>query len=242
MHRNNGPVAQSESTYYYTRAVFPDYVVYQKEGSEGVGTFKRNFSYKDGEVTWTSEPVPVTEKITYTEIKTNEENEMKTMKECCPLKVDELIKANSKFKEEDKEMLLNLTEDNFARMIEVSEPTIVEKEVIKEVKVNAEPKDVTFEQLLANADASTKESIKYGQTLIAKEREQLVARIKTNASNTFSDEELVAFDLQMLGKVAQLSPTPVNWMPNAGNRTIVNADMPEPLPDTENVWVDQKAN
>jgi hypothetical protein len=165
---------------------------------------------------------------------------MKTMRECCPAKVDELIKANAKFEETDKEMLLNMSEDAFARVIDLSAPEVkvVEKIVEKEVKVNAESK--TFDELLANADPKLQESIQHGQRLVAQERENLVTRIKTNKANSFSDDELKAFSLDMLGKLAAMVPAPVNWAGNGGARQVTNSESVEPLPELEDAWKDVK--
>ena len=165
---------------------------------------------------------------------------MKTMRECCPVKVDELIKANTKFQETDKEMLLNMTEDAFARVIDLSSPVIKEviKEVVKEVQINAAPP--TFDELLANADPKLQESIQHGQRLVAQERLNLVTRIKTNKANSFSDDELAAFNLDMLGKLAAMIPVPVNWTANAGVRQMPAADGPAPLPEMEDTWREQK--
>jgi len=240
--------------YHYIRAAYPDYIVYERESKfTGTKLFKKEYKMMDGKVEWTSEPVEVQQEITYKEIQTNvtaneinnkknEENEMKTMRECCPAKVDELIKANAKFQETDKEMLLNMSEDAFARVIDLSAPTVVEKEVVKvvekEVKVNAESK--TFDELLANADPKLQESIQHGQRLVAQERENLVSRIKTNKANSFSDDELKAFSLDMLGKLAAMVPAPVNWAGNGGARQVINSEGVEPLPELEDAWKDAK--
>ena len=167
---------------------------------------------------------------------------MKTMKECCPAKVDELITANAKFTEADKEMLLNLTEDGFARIIEVSAPEIKEviKEVVKEVKVNEAPKDVTFQDLLANADPETRESIQYGQQLVKREREGFITRIKANKANAFSDEELNAFDLGMLSKIAKTAAPTVNYLGGNNRQPVFELEEVEPLPDTGIEWPEAK--
>lgn len=233
--------------YCYLKSVMPDYAVYRVETRNNSGTsglMKRSYQITNGVAEWTSDPVLVQEEVTYKEIRNNQTNQtnkmeesMKTMKECCPAKVDEFIKANAKFTDADKEMLLNLTEDGFARIIDISAPTIVEKEVIKEVKVNTTS---SFDELLANADPKTRESIQYGQALVVKQRESFVQAIKANKQNSFSDEELSGFDLGMLEKLARLTPT-TNYAGNGGApRTLVNAAPEvEPLPELDG-WEEKK--
>jgi hypothetical protein len=229
--------------YCYVKEAWPDKVVYSVE-NRAIGVketmYQRTYSLVDGNVEWTSDPILVEQKTTYEPITNNKENKMKTMRECCPAKVDELIKANAKFTQADQEMLLNMSEDAFARVIDLSAPTIVEKEVIKEVKVNAEPKAVTFDDLLANADPGTRESIQYGQELVKKERDSFISRIKANKSNAFSDAELNAFDLTMLSKLAKTAAPVVNYMGDGHRSAPFIAEDVEPLPETSNAWVETK--
>ena len=67
---------------------------------------------------------------------------VKTMKECCPDKVDELIQNNANFSDEDKDTLLGLTEEGFAM--------VINKSVDLNTDTTEETPAQTKEELLAN--------------------------------------------------------------------------------------------
>lgn len=243
----------------YLKRVYPSYVVYSihyMNANEPNKMVKRNYRLVNDGIEWIGDSIQVTEEISYTEInnntnnaKTNEEEDMadekvlKTMKECCPDKVDELIKNNENFTEEHKESLLGMTEDAFALTINVAKDIkVVEKVediVENEEKDEKDEKVTSLEDLLANAAPELRESIEFGQRELAKKKEGIMARIKSNKLNTFGDDELKGFDMEFLEKLAGMVPAPKqNYALNAGG-TVPQETEIEPLPKN-NTWEEDK--
>ncbi len=196
-------------------------------------TYSRKYKIESDVVVWQDLPVEVTENITYKPI-TNKEGDMpqkgevKTMKECCPDKVDALIKTNSAL-EDSKEMILGLTEDQFAVFMELpaklqtnealeTEITSLKAEV-EELKINtsdSDNKDLTYDELVKSASPEVQEAIKHGQRVLANTKKSLIDTIKTNESNQFSDEDLKGFDVDMLQKLAESVPVKKDLKTNFG--------------------------
>lgn len=237
--------------YNYPIKIYESKVIYRVEyiGNEVLSKFyERSYSInEDGGVEWESDPVEVVEHVEYRQ-KQNErkENKMevKTMKECCPDKVDELIANNENFTDDNKDDLLAMTEDQFAMVINVSKP--VEKEEHDQepdTKQNddkdnkGDEKELSFNELLEKADPETRESVQYGQRLLANQKKDFVARILENESNQFSETELNEIGFDMLEKLAYSIPGKPKQVANFGLRNpakdedfIDNEDVPEPLP------------
>ena len=233
--------------YNYLKKAYPSYVIYSinyRESNEPNKTVKRNYRIVNDVVEWTSDPVQVIENITYTEINNNskkekKEMEIKTMKECCPDKVDELIKNNSNFTDEHKESLLGMTEDQFALTINVAKDV---KVVAKDVKVvdNATPTHEEKPITMNDLPKEMQDSINYGNKVLAQNKATLIAKIKTNKNNSFSDEDLDSFDLDMLDKLSNMSPiVRANYAPNGGSPETSGGVKIEPLPIT-NSWEEEE--
>ena len=252
--------------FHYMRRMYQNYCIYKVHivgGSEPNKMYKRNYSITDGKIEWTSDPVEVNMTESFTEIQNNvsvvdegneggegnknkivvktktKEKEMKTMKECCPDKVDELIANNENFKEEDKDTLLAMSEDAFALTINKAKP--IEK-VVEKVVENEEDKEVsTFDELLANATPELQESIKYGKSLVENKKADFIKIIKANENNKFSDEELKAFDMDHLDKLASMTPKVNNYSLNGdGNDPITNTKI-KAVPDPYDWETKEKA-
>lgn len=219
-----------QESYNYLMAVYDSYVIYKKETRNGPSRmYRRNYSTNQEEmVEWTSDPVQVRKNVTYTDVPTTnnskqqeEENmtdpKIKTMKECCPDKVKELItNSKGKFTADDEEALLAMTEPQFAlihnAMAPDQEETDTQTPAQPDPKANdetqqpaGESKAQTMEQLLANADPGLRESIQYGQGLLAAEKTKLIETITANEGNTFTKEQLQGFELTMLKNLAALA-------------------------------------
>ena len=150
---------------------------------------------------------------------------MKTMKDCCPDTVKEFIKQNSQFegKEDD---LMGMTEDVFKM--------VVLGVGVKENKEKDEPKTLSFDEVMEKADSETRESIAMGKKLLKNHRDSLIENIKTNSENSFSDEELNAFGLDMLEKLsvfAGKTKTNNNYGLQVPITNTTQEDEIEPLPD-----------
>jgi len=254
--------------YYYLSRAYSEYAIY-RVNYIGVNTpskyMKQDYSIQEGNLVWTSEAIEVNKNVTFTpktqtfegKTKTHKkENDMsKTMKECCPEKVEELIKNNSSFTEEDSDTLLGMTEDAFALTINAAKPIKEPKKKKEEPKTNAdepktnadEPKmeepakQMTYEELLANADPETRESIEAGKKILAQKKKGLIDTLKTNKT-LFSDEELDGFSMDMLEKIVgglpKAAPKVNDYsMSNPGGAIIDNDDdAPEPLPSPHTNW------
>ena len=102
---------------------------------------------------------------------------------CIKKKVDALIAHTSKkFAETDRPWLETFSEDQLDKMI----PTVIEKEVTKEVNV------------LTDAQ---KASLAYGEKVLRERREKLIKGIQTNAKDVWTDAELAELDEAKLEKV-----------------------------------------
>ena len=156
----------------------------------------------------------------------------KTMQECCPKKVDELIKNNENFTEEDRDVLLEMTEDAFAMVINKAKP--IEKEKVNDQEPEKKPetneekpeekkeeKKMTFDELLANADPEVAESIKNGHKIFQERKASLVQKIVAHESNAFTEDELKAFPYEHLEKLASFIPEKKgsNYIGNAGSHS-----------------------
>lgn len=229
----------------FLRKMYQDYAIYEVRNSEGkVKFYKREYDLTDNGVEWTTDPVEVrmmddpfvevqnnnSSKIIKTK-KTNKEERMKTMKECCPDKVDELIENNANFKEEDRDLLLGMTEDQFAMTINVSNPIEKEETITNEKEETEETGINTFDELYANASPELKESVEYGRTLVNQKKKELIDKIKANKGNSFSEEELKGFKIDFLEKLAAMSPTQKNYVGNNGSTVQVVENQVTALPD-----------
>ena len=254
----------SETQDYYLIDIFERYFVYEKITRTGgppdeqvtTNMYKQSYTVGDSGATFVEDPVEVRLKREYITLekgdtnmkrtKKGEEETPRTMAECCPEKVDELIKANSKFNDEDKDKLLALNEDTFEMVVNAAAETEPEtddkdqdtKADPKQKANDGDPKGMGFDEIIANASPEVRESIQYGQTLAAQHRQTLVESIKANENCQFTDDELTAFDFQMLEKLAgslgkkEEKKNGTNYLASFGAPApnVYEADMPEPLP------------
>lgn len=227
---------------YYLRKMYPDFMVYvvrPRNGGTEAKTYKRGYSVDNaGKLSFSGDPVEVVIKETIETVnnkqgkktKQNKEEGMaKTMQECCPKKVDELIKNNENFTEDDREVLLAMTEDAFAMVINKAKP-IERKE---EPKVNEKKEEktkeskMTFDELLANADPEVAESIRNGHRIFQERKNDLIQKIVAHEANGFTEDELKTFPYDHLEKLASFIPEKkgANYVGNAGShQPIDNAD------------------
>ncbi len=249
--------------YYYLSRAYDDYAIYRVNyigTNQAPAYMRQEYNLVDGKVVWTGEAVEVEKNVSFSpktvqtfekkngkEEKTNnkEENNMsdvKTMKECCKDKVDELIANNSNFTEDNRDDLLGMTEAAFALVINVATPVKKKKEEPKTNEVE-EPK-TNSEIKLEDLPEDMRQSIEYGKKVMTNKKNELIDQIKANESNKFSDEMLGGYDLDMLETLAGSIPKPKvvsNYgLSNPGNVQVnSNDDMPEPLPATGNDWTEK---
>jgi len=218
--------------YHYPVKVFQDNIIYRVQYNDNSimpKLMQRNYSINEHQdaINWESDPIEVVRNETFTP-KTNNDNKetkMKTMKDCCPDTVKEFIKQNSQFegKEDD---LMGMTEDVFKM--------VVLGVGVKENKEKDEPKTLSFDEVMEKADSETRESIAMGKKLLKNHRDSLIENIKTNSENSFSDEELNAFGLDMLEKLSVFAGKPKtnnNYGLQVPITNTTQEDEIEPLPD-----------
>jgi hypothetical protein len=254
---------------YYLRKMYPDFMVYtvrpRRGGSTGAKTYKRNYSVDNaGKISFSGDPVEVVIKETIETVnnkgnkttnQNKEEGMAKTMQECCPKKVDELINNNENFTDDDREVLLAMTEDAFAMVVNKAKPienkeTNKKEEEVKETEEKKpetneqeieevkETKKMSFDELLANADPEVAESIRNGHRIFQENKKKLVQEILAHESNSFTEDELKVFPYDHLEKLASFIPEKkgANYVGNAGSypHIVDNDDASEGvLPDMD---------
>lgn len=204
----------------YLMKVYSDFVIYKAhvrtDNNTTIRLYKREYRVTNEGIEWASDPVPVKENVSYTEIENNKNKKKEdtktnkneegdyvmadSIKKCCPERVDELIKSNEKFTEDDKEMLLSMTQDQFEFTVNMAS-----KEEKTETQEDDGPVD-SLDTLLENASPELREVIINGQMELRKKKQNLIETIKANKNNSFSDEELKTFDVGFLEKLASMVP------------------------------------
>jgi hypothetical protein len=67
------------------------------------------------------------------------------------------------------------------------------------------------DEFLATAPPEMRESLREGMRLQQQRRDGLIAGIKLNSANTFTDEQLAAYDTQALEAIAALAGAQVDY-------------------------------
>lgn len=138
---------------------------------------------------------------------------------------DLIANKHTQYTEADREWLSVLNEEQLASMVPVNIPEA------KEVTANAEPpKQATFEELLAAAPAVVKARFDFVDNMIAKQRTDLIARIKSNSVNKYTDDMLNTMSDELLQATADSFAPVANYAGAGGGFTpVANADGEEPL-------------
>lgn len=236
---------------HFLEALYPDHMVYRVEpGSQATNSETRYFRRpctmgEHGEVEFdnnveevrkTTEYVPVTRaneegikkddelkdnKATTpaTQTQNKEKEEQKMVTEERKQKVSELI-ANGAFTDEDR---------NFLETCECPQFTRIQTLAVRPVKMkaNAEQKPVTFDELLKAAPADVQAQHAYVTNQFKQFREGLVARVKANANNKFTDEQLASMDISLLETVANTVTPVASFVGAGGGAPVVNQEIKE---------------
>jgi hypothetical protein len=127
-------------------------------------------------------------------------------------KIAALLKANAGWAESDTEFLTALSDTDFDRiagtvqMLTAAQGSIAALQsdvAVLKANTKTAPKDAA--EYIAQAPAEIQPMLKSMQELHDQYRTQLIAGVKLNSANTFSDEELKAMSDATLTKVAELS-------------------------------------
>lgn len=230
---------------HFVMEVFDSHFIYRVQPtSEGGETkmFKQSYSVKNNnEVELGEEVDEVRQVVTFEKLNAKEVNSMgEKVKKCCPEKVQALIdNKDSKWTAEDKEMLLALNESQLERLQPIvivnkdddeSKKKIEELEVEnKTLKENAEkkPKEIKFEEVLANAPAHIKEPIEHGRVLFEEQKSGMVSQILGNENCEYTEDELKVMGFSALKKLAKAFRVELDYSVNLGpNQESQNGEEP----------------
>ena len=227
----------SDNVWYYLEELYDDYLVYAKSGQAETQMYKQNYKNSDGTIEFVGDPVEVRKEVkfvvmekekrsglTRTRFNNNSNSkkggEMSEVKKtpCCEDLVNELItNKRTTFEEKDKEQLLTLSEDLLGKLIPAKE-IVKEPEVKKEpeVQANAEPEPVekapiTMEAYLETVPDEVKDQVASGLALHKAQRVKMIADIKANLKDVWSDKDLEAMNMVTLTKLSKSVPEVVDY-------------------------------
>ena len=118
---------------------------------------------------------------------------------------------DSPFAEKDAGLLSNMSKEQFDAIA----GKYPEKK--EEVKANAEPKEKTYDELLAAASPETQEIIANGVKMHREQKEKVVAGLIANKRCEFTDEQLKAKPLDELKTLAKLAQVDVDFSGQASS-------------------------
>lgn len=206
---DNGPYM-----YHYIIEVYDNYFIYEEESQDGVKHWRQSYSINaEDQVVVTDDKTQVQKRVEYVPINpnANEENKMAKEKKCCADRVAALI-ANeaTPYTAEDSEMLTALTE---AQMEKLEAPYKANADGDKkegdkvDQKINegaegTETPEQKWATFMNSAPAEFRAVINAGTRALDAKRTEAITKIKANALNTLTDEELKAMPDIVLEKLA----------------------------------------
>lgn len=232
-------------------AVFDNYFVYRQVIDNVSTLFKQNYSVgTDDKLELSETVVQVVENVSYTPVTANQTNtEEVVMPDCCPKKVEALIaNEHSAFTEDDRTWLTAQNEshvDKMLSMLEVNEP---------ENQVNAQEDDstgdvaalasadtpVTLEDHLAAAPPAIRAVLNAGMRQLDSKRAEVIAKIKANDRNTFTDDQLKAMELDQLESIAALAQPATFVGQNNADGALAQSEEEPYVPKTLSMGKDSK--
>lgn len=236
----------------WVEAVYDEYVIYEENGS----LYRQDYALNDGVVSWVGLPRIVEKQVTYVEILSGNDRNMKGNSMDKQKIVNALIEnEHTSWTEEHRETLMAMDDTvltNISKDIEdlskelehklesTNVPTDNKgKNQKQEPTANAQPpekkKPVSLQEYVENAPAEIREVLESGVISLNAERVRLIEVIKTNERNPFTDEQLSQMKIDMLQSLATLAKEPEttsNTIPLfSGQRNVVpnQSALPEPL-------------
>ena len=234
--------------------VYDNFFIFEDTGK----LYQQSYMENDVGISISADKVEVKRVVEYRKVSDDafvgNENDINLVKgsEMDKTKVVEALIANERtpWKATDKETLLAMDEVALEQLTNAGkEPEV--KEVIKEVPaavVNVEKvvtantekvvvKELTADEYIANAPAAVREVLNASMAMLKQERAQMIATIKQNDRNAFSDVFLNEMAMEDLAALARLAAPIENGQPVvpasrfSGQAPVIeNAVMPEPLP------------
>jgi hypothetical protein len=232
---------------HFLEEMYEDYLVYEVRRRDGVTElYRRDYSVNEsGEIDFTNDPVSVNRTVEYVvqEMKRTKKSvnnkkgkeapNMSANKHECPACEEKIVSLianeSTKYVEEDREWLQNLSEEQLEKLL----PVEGKKEQISDIKeksndapdVNADnnkEKKISIKDLPAEDQAV----FAYGKQQLRARQEELIAKIQANAEAVWTDKELQAKELSELEKIAK-SVQPVGDYSAAHGSVIANAEYDE---------------
>lgn len=216
--------------FHYIQEVFDNYFVYEEDSQDGSKYWRQSYSINaEDSVVVADDKTQVQKRVEYVPINpnVNEVNTMAKEKKCCGDRVAALI-ANeaTPFTAEDSEMLSALTETQFEKLEapykanEKADPTDKAPDAAPD-KTNAAPADTAspeqkWEAFMNSAPAEFRAVINAGTRALDAKRAEQMEKIKANAKNTFTDDELKGMPDVVLEKMASMAAPEVKPANYAG--------------------------
>jgi len=207
-----------DKSWCYLRDVYDGYFIYEQNEPGGCAClFKQGYAVDaKEELSLVGEPIEVIMKTEYEPVANKEQITMDRKKV-----IDGLI-TNKHFDETDRTFLDNLTDDQLKKVDTASQK---KADTVETPKTNCQgqeadpaadhtPKTETEPKIEVNAMDADREQ--FGKVLYERERKQHISTIKTNESNSFSDEQLDVMPLAVLENIARLA-APINMQGAAGS-------------------------
>jgi len=193
---------------------YKDYIVYEryKEGEESKLYKVKYSTTQNGEVEFNEAPIEVKVKKEYVEVKNKMKKEaINNM--CCEDRVNALIaNEDTPYGETDKEWLLGLNEEAFAKIEETAykQPDVPETPPAEGgeeggKQVNNEEKKVTMEDL----PEDVQKTVRIGLKEYDAKKTKLITLITGSEKNKFTEDQLKAKDIEELEAIAALVEAPV---------------------------------
>lgn len=230
--------------------IFNDFVIYEHEKSDGAGLFKQAYAVNASDnVELVGDAVEVVKQISFVPVgSVNNENKENGMKDRTG-KVNALIKnEKSKWKEDDRELLIGLSDEQFAK---IEKPYVNEDEDAGdasdtgdagdegssddkgdddksgddkggEEETPTDNKAMTVNEFIENAPEGMQETLKRAYARDKQIHNKLVNELKANARCDFTEDELKAKTISELEKMATLCQVDVDYSAGAG--TVVEND------------------
>ena len=217
--------------FHYIQEVFDNYFVYEEDSQDGSKYWRQSYSINaEDSIVVADDKTQVQKRVEYVPINpnVNEENTMAKEKKCCGDRVAALI-ANeaTPFTAEDSEMLSALTETQFEKLEapykanEKADEKSIGDGAAAPDKTNATPADTDtpeqkWEAFMNSAPAEFRAVINAGTRALDAKRTDLIGKIKANAKNTFTDDELKGMPDVVLEKMASMAAPEVKPANYAG--------------------------
>lgn len=207
--------------FHYIQEVFDNYFIYEEDSQDGSKYWRQSYSINaEDSVVVADDKTQVQKRVEYVPINpnVNEVNTMAKEKKCCGDRVAALI-ANeaTPFTAEDSEMLTALNEAQMEKLEapykaneKAEEQPDRSTEAVPLDKTNAATADTAtpeqkWEAFMNSAPAEFRAVINAGTRALDAKRTDLISKIKANAKNTFTDDELKGMPDVVLEKMASMA-------------------------------------